>query len=475
MLNKIRVRFAPSPTGFLHLGNIRIALLNYMFAHQKNGKFVLRIEDTDKKRNVNEAGLEILQDLKWLGLRYNEGPVLGGNYGPYFQSERTKIYESNLSDLVETQKAYRCFCSKERLEKMREDQLAKGEPPRYDRRCLNLSDDRIKQKLAAEMPFIWRLRINHDEFFEINDMARGKIKFEMKNFSDFAITRQDGSFTFLFTNFMDDWKMNITHVIRGEDHLSNTAMQAALYDAFAVNLPIFWHLPMMCNKEGKKLSKRDFGFSLKDLKKDGFLPQTICNYLGIVGCSFDEEIQSLGELVKNFDFDNMHSSGPTKFDLEKLIWINHKWVDRLSEEKLLEHIKPFLHEQIEESKKLEEEKLKHFLSLLKSDIKTLKDIGDLLGFYFKDPIVDELILEKEFGKDDKETILELIRKNLVNFETYDLFLKTMKKEAKEKGLKFKPLFGILRYLLIGKLHGPSMSDIFEILEDEKIKRRLLVF
>ncbi len=475
MLDKIRVRFAPSPTGFMHLGNIRTALINYLFAHQKKGEFIVRIEDTDKSRNLDEAGYAILEDLKWLGLKYNEGPVVGGKFGPYFQSERTEIYKKNLDDLILNQKVYRCFCTLEELERVRKEQLSQGLPPRYNRRCLHLSDDQIKQKLAIGIPFVWRFEINQDEEIEIEDMTRGKVKFEMKNFSDFILMRQDGSFTFMFTNFVDDWLMKITHVIRGEDHLSNSAVQAALFHALAVKLPTFWHLPMLCSKNGKKMSKRDFGFSLEDLKYDGFLPHAICNYLAIIGGSFENEILSLGELVEVFKFENMHSTGAIKFDIEKLNWINHKWIERFSAEKLLPFVKPFLHDQLPESQTLDDEILKFILEKIKSDLKSLKDVGPNIEFYFHAPEVSKEELENKIGQDKSNIILKLIHDHINDCDKTDLFLEILKSKGKEKGLKIKEIFWPLRYLLTGNFSGQSVHDLFEILPDEQIRKRLSAF
>ncbi len=472
MSNKVRVRFAPSPTGFMHLGNIRVALMNYLFAHQKKGSFVLRIEDTDKFRNLSEAGFQILQDLKWLGLKYTEGPIIGGEFEPYYQSERTEIYKKQLDQLIEPKKVYRCFCTKERLDNMREKQVAAGQPPRYDRTCLDLSDDMIKQKIAVGLPFLWRFKINQEQVFDVNCMARGKTRFEMKNFSDFALTRHDGSFTFMFANFVDDWLMQITNVIRGEDHLSNTAMQAALFDAFAVHMPTFWHLPMLCSAEGKKLSKRDFGFSLEDLKHEGFLPQAICNYLAIIGGSFEQEIQSLGELAKSFDFDNIHSTGAIRYDIEKLTWLNHKWIERVSSEKLFELAAEFLYEQIPASQSVTQDKLEFLLQKVKTDLKTLKDVGPALSFYFDAPEIDIKAIQDKIGADKTKIIFELIKKNLDNLSQTEFFLDSLKTEGKEKGLKIRDVFGTIRYLLTGKFQGVGIHDLFEILEVEKIKARL---
>ncbi len=464
MNKNIRTRFAPSPTGFLHLGNIRAALINYIFAKQKDGKFIVRIEDTDQSRNVDEASYAIMDDLEWLNLKYDEGS--------YFQSKRTELYQKHLDDLINNQKVYRCFCTPEKLDEKRKHQLEQGLPPKYDRECRNLSDDQIKAKIAANTPFIWRLKLNSDQSLDVQDMARGKISFDMKNFSDFALTRNDGSFTFMFTNFIDDWLMQISHVIRGEDHLSNSAMQCALYYAFALPFPIFWHLPMICNKEGKKLSKRDFGFSLEDLRKDGFLAETICNYLAIIGGSFEQEIQSLDELVKNFNFENMHSTGSIKFDVEKLTWINHKWIEKLPAKSLLGNAKLFLHKEIPASENVSDEKLEYILEKLKTDIKTLKDVGPVLSFYFSSPNVNKEEIENKIGKEKTELILKLIKTHVKDCVKADYFLNTLKTEGKEQGLKIREVFGPIRYLLTGTFQGPSIHDIMEILEDKEIEKRL---
>ena len=472
MDSKVRVRFAPSPTGAIHLGNIRTALFNYLFAKQNGGTFVLRIEDTDQVRNVELAGKKIIDDLHWLGLSYDEGPIVGGTYAPYVQSERTKLYQEKLDQLILNQKVYRCFCSKENLEKKRKDQISKDLPPRYDRTCLNLSDDMIKQKLNIGMPFVWRLKINPEAVVEVNTLARGKMTFDLKNFSDFALTRADGSFTFMFSNFVDDWMMHITFVIRGEDHLTNTAMQAALFDSFAIPLPFFWHLPMLCNKEGKKMSKRDFGFSLDDLKKDGFLPQAICNYLATVGYSFEKEVQSIDELAQNFDFDHLHSTGSIRFDVEKLRWFNHKWIERLDSQELLKYAKPFLQERFTSSKDFDDSKLIYLLEKVKSDVKTLNEFCDALLFYFEEPKVDKSELSQKFGEEKVAMVLKLIKEELVNVEKVDFFLEQLKVKGKDLCLKPKETFGSLRYILSGHFQGLSMHDLLDILDWDVVRRRI---
>ena len=464
MPNNIRVRFAPSPTGFLHLGNIRAALLNFLFARQRNGVFVLRIEDTDQARNVDEAGLKIIEDLKWLKIPQDEGPFL--------QSDRTNLYKEHLDDLIAQQKVYRCFCTKEELEKKRKAQLAKGEPPRYDRTCLHLSDDEIEKRVAAKEPFIWRFKVNQDQVITVKSMARKELKFDMKHFSDFALTRADGSFTFLFANFIDDWLMEITNVIRGEDHLSNTAMQAALFDALAVQCPTFWHLPIICNKEGKKLSKRDFGFTLEDLKSEGFLPEAICNYLAIIGGTFKQEIQSVDELIHNFDFDHLHATGSIKYDVEKLYWINRKWIERLDTNDLVPQIVPFLHVEIHASKDVSQDRLFYLINKVKSDCKTLTDFVPALRFCFEAPEIDVEKIDDYVGKDKTNAIVTLTDSVIKYSGQRDLFLETLKSEGKELGLKPKEFLGVVRYLLTGQFKGPGIHDVLDMLDDDQIKERL---
>ncbi len=472
--SNVRVRFAPSPTGKMHLGNARAGLFNYLFARQKNGTFVLRIEDTDLTRNVELGGKKIVEDLRWLGLKYDEGPIIGGPHAPYIQSERTKIYQERLEQLILNQKVYRCFCSAEELEKKRKDNLSKGLPPRYDRTCLKLSGDMIKEKLNSGVPFIWRLKINQDSVVEVQSLARGKMKFELKDFSDFGLTRSDGSFTFMFANLIDDWLMGITHVIRGEDHLTNTAMQAALFDAFATQLPVFWHLPMLCNEEGKILSKRDFGSSIDDLKEGGFLPEAICNYLASLGCSLNSEIQSLDELSDNFNFDSIHSGGAIHYDLEKLRWFNHKWIDRLDCDELLKHAKPFLKGKFPESESQGDEKLAYLLDKVKAEAFVFGDFVTSLGFYFNTPKVSKKELESNVGQEKAGIILGLISKTMPLLDKKDVFLSELKSKGKEAGLKPKELLGTLRYLLTGSFQGISIHDLLEMLDVEEVRRRLEV-
>lgn len=471
MADKVRVRFAPSPTGYMHLGNVRSALFNYLFARKKGGVFVLRIEDTDSERNISNAYVKIIQDLHWLGLTFDEGPELGGQFAPYVQSERIHIYQEKLEELIADQGVYRCFCTQEELQHMRKRQLALRKPPRYNRRCLELSDDMIKQRLLEKRPFVWRLKLNHDAMVKIHDMARGLVTFELQHFSDPALTRSDGSFTFMFANFVDDWLMEITHVIRGEDHLTNTAIQAALFDAFKVTLPTFWHLPLLCNGEGQKLSKRDVGFTLDDLKSAGYMPEAIIDYLVLVGSTMLEEVQSLDELVKNIDFSHLHGTGAIRYDVNKLKWLNHKWIERLSDDSFFERVKPFLIKEIPESEKVAATQLKFLVSKVKTDLKTLADVDEHLAFVFRAPLVDRGELDKEFGADQVQAILDIVAEHADKLATKELFLDAIKQQAKEQSVGTRELFGTIRYMLTGSLSGIGMHDLLDMLSEEEIRKR----
>ncbi len=456
----------------MHIGNSRTALLNYLFAKQKDGTLVLRIEDTDPARNFDPGAQKIIADLNWLDLAYDEGPEKGGPYAPYFQSERQHLYQEKLDNLIKKNLVYRCFCTQEELEKKRDRQKALKLPPRYDRTCLQLPAQEIEKRVAQGMPFIWRFKFDHDKTIEITDLARGTVKFALKNFSDFPLTRADGSFTFMFANFVDDMLMKITHVFRGEDHLSNTAGQAALYFAFEAPLPIFWHMPILCNIDGKKLSKRDFGFSLHDLKDAGFLPQAINNYLAICGSSYEQEIMDLKQLAHAINFDNPHTTGKIKYDVEKLRWVNHQWINKLSAARLAQVAKPFLGAVYPAAEKLDAKTLEQILQIIKTDLYTLKDVPDALGFYFEQPEISKVSFEAAIATDHLSVITELIKNNLGNIEESEAFLSNLKSASKDQNIPLRELFRFLRLALMGAINGPSIHDLIAILGPSEAKSRI---
>ena len=466
--SSIRVRFAPSPTGLMHLGNVRTALMNYLFAKQKQGTFVIRIEDTDTQRNFDPQATKIIEDLTWLGLDYQEGPGKGGPYEPYFQSQRTAIYQEYIQKLQDKNQIYRCFCTPEELEKKRQRQIALKLPPRYDRTCLKRPASEIEQLLKDNVPYIWRLQLDQSKSITITDLSHGTITFEFKNFSDFPLTRADGTVTFIFANFVDDMVMKMNYIIRGEDHLTNTASQAALYEIFDVKIPTFWHLPILCNAEGKKLSKRDFGFSLTDLINSGYVHEAIDNYLAIIGGgAFEQEIMSLEELAQKLNFENIHSTGHVRYDVEKLRWLNHKWIAKLSPQDLMERCLPFLIKTYAQAATLNPATLMALIQTIKTDLHTLADISDALNFIFVAPIVDSAILTPEH-----KIVASLVKNNLDQIAQPEKFVNELKAEAKKQNIPLNQLFWFLRMALIGKEHGPAIHELITMLGTQEARARI---
>ena len=469
-LKNPRVRFAPAPTGMMHLGNIRTALMNYLIAKQKDGTFIVRVEDTDPERNFDPGAVKIMEDLAWLGLDFQEGPGKDGEFGPYFQSERTELYKQKLEEFINKDLVYRCFCTTEELDKKRARQIALKKPPRYDRTCAQLSKEESDKK-AQSTPFIWRMKLNPNKKLTINDLSHDAVTFDLKHFSDFPITRQNGSVTFMFANFVDDSLMNITCAIRGEDHLSNTAGQAAMYEASKQEMPAFWHMPILCNIDGKKLSKRDFGFSLRDLKSAGFLPEAIVNYLAIIGGSFKNEIMSLEELAQAINFDHLPTTGQIKYDVNKLRWINHKWICKTDTSKIAQLCKPYLEESYKQVKELPYQELTNIIKYMQNEMVTLQDSVQLLAFYFKEPTCKPENADALLDASKKDLYKALVLKALSQ-ATGDAFLNEVKTESKTANIKPKEAFSYLRYALTGSPKGPGVGELIEMLGYDTSKTRI---
>jgi len=471
--SSFRVRFAPAPTGMMHLGNIRTALMNYLIAKQKGGTFVLRIEDTDTERNFDPQAEKIIEDLAWLGLIHDEGPQKEGTCGPYFQSQRGALYETKLQELVQRGNAYRCFCSQEELEKRRLRQIALKQPPRYDKTCFKLSLEESTTRAQSEL-FIWRMHLDQSKTVTIQDLSHGPVTFDFKHFSDFPLTRQDGTVTFMFANFIDDVTMEISCVIRGEDHLSNTAGQAALYLAFERTLPLFWHMPILCNIDGKKLSKRDFGFSLRDLRHSGFLPEAILNYLAIIGGSFTQEIMSIDTLVESFNFETPSSAGQIKYDVEKLRWVNHKWICNLATAHIARLARPYVESVYEESKQLSDQTFTTLIGHVQKEMITLEDAIRVLAFYFRDPIYEPHIATTLVSTDKREQAKTILEKNS-SFASADELMQTAKADCSAAEITPKEMYSLLRYAFMGLPHGPGIKELIEILGVAVCQQRLKKF
>ncbi len=458
----VRVRFAPSPTGLMHIGNVRIALFNALFARKNKGTFILRIEDTDASREVDPAGIQIIKDLEWLGLAFDEGP--------YFQSRRADIYQKYFERFLEKGLVYRCFETHEELEEKRQRQVARGLPPRYDRAALKLSPAEIDAFLAEGRPFVWRFKLPEGTA-TIKDLAHGNVTFDFSHFSDFTLTRPDGSFTFIFANFVDDVDMRISHVIRGGDHLSNTAMQAALYKAIGVSIPLFYHMPLLCGPDGKKLSKRDFGSSLGDLCNSGFLPEAIINYLGIMGSSFEEEIMDFDTLVEAVRFDHLGAASQVRYDVEKLQWLNHKWMVRVSSEERAKRIQPFLHAVYPVTKNYSLAQIQALVDPIRDEIITLKDVSTLLRFVFERPAFS-IELAKSFNHESHKPFFKAVLS--LPAVTGAELLDGIKNKAKEEKRPLKEVLSLLRLALTGSPTGLGMPQLGVLLDLKEIRERLAV-
>lgn len=325
----VRTRFAPSPTGYLHIGGLRTALYNYLYAKKNNGTFLLRIEDTDQKRFIEGAAEHLIDTLAKVGLSYDEGPNKEEKYGPYIQSQRTDLYRKYVQELLYKKAAYHCFCTSERLEEMRAKQTAEKKAPMYDRTCLHLSPEEIEQKKAEGIPFVIRQLIPHEQKFHFNDLIRDEVNFNTSNIDDQVLMKSDNFPTYHLANVIDDHLMEITHVIRGEEWLPSTPKHILLYQAFGWKEPVFAHIPLLLNADKSKLSKRQGDVSVESYLEKGYSPEAIINFIALLGWhpgdGAEEEIFSLNKLVESFSLERVHKAGAI-FDIEKLNWFNYKWV-----------------------------------------------------------------------------------------------------------------------------------------------------
>jgi len=456
MLTKIRVRFAPSPTGPFSLGNARTALFNWLFAHKEGGEFLLRIEDTDKERSKKEYETQILNSLKWLGLNW-DGEIIK-------QSERTAIYEKYLQKLLDDKKAYYCFCSEEELEAERQAQLSQGLPPKYGNTCRNLSETETKSLLQSK-PAVIRFRLPETEI-SFTDLIRGKISFDLSLMGDIVIAKSLKEPLYNFAVVVDDYEMGITNVIRGEDHLSNTPKQWAIAETLDFNHPTYAHLPLILGPDKKKLSKRYLDASMVDFKNKGYLPEAILNFLVLIGWhpTEDKEIIAFEEMVKTFDLKRVQK-GSGVFNQEKLDWFNGYYIRSFDTEKLAEIMSDFIPDYWLKQKPL----FLKALTIEKERIKRLTDFKESAAFFFELPDYDKnLLIWKDANFEIIKEILEKILTILENNEMSQINKLLFEfAEAKGRGDIFWPL----RAALSGQKASPGPLEIIEILgKEESVKR-----
>lgn len=466
----IRVRIAPSPTGFLHLGTARTALFNYLFTRKEGGKFLVRIEDTDKVRSKPEFEKDILDGLKALGMAWDEGPDVGGDFGPYRQSEREDIYKKYLDKLIEEKKAYWCFCSEEELEVEKKAMLASGIFPKYSGKCRNLTPEEI-EKNKKEKKGVIRLTVPFDLNIEFNDLIRGKVEINSKTIGDFIIAKNLETPLFLLANVIDDSLMKISHIIRGEDHISNTPKQILIYKALDFEIPKFAHLPLILNADRTKMSKRKMETSFSEYMKEGFLPEALVNFLALLGWhpEDEQEIMTLDELISKFSIKRIQKAGAA-FNPEKLEWFNSQYIKKFSAQELSEKMKGIIPDKWFENKDI----LTRALNVEKERMKTLSDFKELAGFFFEPEDYDqELLTWKDMSSDkivsnldEARAAIDKVAKNRFKKENLEAELMPLA-EKFGRGETLWPL----RVALSGKKNSPGPFEIMEVLgKDESLRR-----
>ena len=468
----VRVRFAPSPTGALHIGGARTALFNWLFARNQGGTFILRIEDTDRERSTQEANRAIFHGLEWLGLDWDEGPNIGGNYGPYYQTERLKIHQQHAEQLVKEGKAYYCFCTPQELEKKRKESAARKEAPRYDGQCRKLAESEIKKLLESGKPKVIRFLLPPVGETVVEDLVRGKVVFKNELLDDFVILKSDGFPTYNFACVVDDHLMEITHVIRGDDHLSNTPRQILLYQAFGWQLPRFAHLPMILGKDKARMSKRHGATSVIAYSDIGYLPEAMLNYIARLGWAHgDQEIFSRDELIEKFTLDGVSKSSAV-FDTEKLNWLNGKYIRAILPERLVDLCEPLL---VEAYGDHDFEHIKKVVLAFHDRLVLIPDIVPLSKYFFTDDLeYDKKGVEKHFKSEHGKKILEALKERLAKVEpfTKENIEPVFKNLSKEMNVKLGVVIHPCRLALTGTLQSPPMYDVVEILGKDKAVQRL---
>lgn len=465
----IRTRFAPSPTGYMHIGNLRTALYEYLIAKANNGKFILRIEDTDQERLVDDATDIIYKTLKIAGIQHDEGPDVGGNYGPYIQSQRKNDYLKYAKQLVEKGEAYYCFCDKDRLDSLKND----GGIGKYDRHCASLSKEEIEQKLNNNTPFVIRQKIKEGKTTFVDEVY-GEITVENEEMEDQILIKSDGLPTYNFANVIDDHLMDITHVVRGSEYLSSTPKYNLLYDAFGWDIPTYIHLPPVMKNQTEKLSKRNGDASFQDLIDKGFLPEAIINYIALLGWSpsTNQEIFTLDELIQSFDIKGI-SKSPAIFDIVKLTWLNGEYIKKMDFDAFFEMAEPILKKAITKTYNL-----KKIAQHIKTRIGTIKEITEMVDFIESLPDYDNSLYVHKKMKTDEAISLQVLQKALPVFEQIenwdnDTIYNAMMDMVSEMEVKNGIVLWPIRTALSGKPSSPcGASEMAEIFGKEETLTRI---
>ena len=470
---KVRTRYAPSPTGFMHIGNLRTAIFEYLLARKYDGSFILRIEDTDQERQVEGAIDFIYKTLELCNITIDEGPNNDKGYGPYIQSERKDIYKKYAEELVEKGKAYYCFCSEEELNAMRERANARHKPFLYDGRCSRLSKEKIAENLANGVPYVIRQKMPKTGVTIVDDIIYGKIKIDNSILDDQILLKSDGFPTYNFANVIDDHLMEITHVIRGKEYLDQTAKYNLLYEAFGWEKPIYAHVAMVLGEDGNKLSKRNGDASFMDLYNSGYLPEAIVNYLSLLGWSptNNQELFTMDELIHNFD-EHRISKSSSQYDVKKLRWFNAQYIKKMEEDKYLAWIKKYFTRDVSNKSSEWVDKL---LLIYKDHLNYGEEINELTANFFIDSITLDAE-EKEFLDSDPVTkdVIATFRKEVDSITDWnvDAINNAINNIKNTLGVKGKLLYMPIRIKASGFMHGPELADTIYLIGKDTVLERL---
>ncbi len=474
-----RTRFAPSPTGYLHVGGLRAALYNYLFARRQSGTFILRIEDTDQTREVPGAVENLINIFEWTGLDFDEGPHVGGAFGPYIQSERIEIYREHTEKLAAKGAAYPCFCSAGRLESMRAEQNARGVPPMYDRLCRSLSKDEAGSRMAGGEPHVWRMAVPARETVAVQDLIRGRVEFASETIDDQVLVKSDGFPTYHLANVVDDHLMQISHVIRGEEWLPSAPKHVLLYEAFGWEPPQFAHLPLILNADRSKMSKRTGDVAVEAYREKGYVRDALLNFVALLGWhpADDRELFSVDELVREFSLDRVQKAGAV-FDVSKLRWMSAEYIKRESDEELYAHIASHLPDVVHE---YGERRVKIALQMLRAGAETYVDLATRLREIFAQSYdVDAeaaAILDSPSARlllTDFAGRIDGISQDIWDSQTeLESAFKSCAAESSEAtGLKGKSLWHTLRAGMTGTTRGPEMAKLIGVWGRERVLKNL---
>jgi glutamyl-tRNA synthetase len=470
-----RVRFAPSPTGYLHVGGLRTALYNYLFAKKNNGTFVLRIEDTDRKRFVEGAVDNLIASLRWCGIEYDEGPLTGGACGSYVQSERLGIYREYALKLIETGQAYYCFCDQQRLDSLRAEQEKAGVQKKYDKFCLSLSGNEVRKKLDENLPYVIRMNIPGSTEITFHDVIRDRVSFVSDVLDDQVLMKSDGYPTYHLANVVDDHLMKITHVIRGEEWLSSTPKHVQLYQFFGWEVPVFAHLPLLLNPDRSKLSKRQGDVAVEDYRAKGFLPEALVNFVALLGWTAgdDKEVYGMDELRDAFSLERVNKSGAV-FDLKKLHWLNATHLRMKSTPELASLLMESLSSSPFRSRSYSSDYLEAVIEVMRERVEFIHEIWQNAGYFFSAPNnYDEAVVKKRWKPNSPHLLTTLKEKYIaLDSHTKEHYEAALKKAADEVGVSTGELIHPLRLALSSVGGGPGLYDIIVIIGHEETLRRI---